>query len=75
MYSPLFSESYREEESPVEEQEIQIPSLKKTSGRCQPTSAKKTNRKGEEPRCVPWTTKEEVALCKSWVHIFDDSVA
>ncbi|GJU14527.1 hypothetical protein Tco_1142493 [Tanacetum coccineum] len=68
MYSPQFSKSYYKEESPVEEQEIQIPSLKKTSGRCQPTSMKKTNRKGEEQRCVQWTTEEEVALCKSWVY-------
>ncbi|GJZ73054.1 hypothetical protein Tco_0637200, partial [Tanacetum coccineum] len=63
MYSRQLSESFRED-SLVEEQEIQVMAPKK-----------KTNRKAEEPRCVPWTIEEEVELCRSWVRISEDSVA
>ncbi|GJV19498.1 hypothetical protein Tco_1368518 [Tanacetum coccineum] len=67
MYSPQFSKSYREEQSPVEEvKEIQVPAPKKKPNRKrQPAPAKKltTNRKGgEEQRCVPWNPDEETAL-------------
>ncbi|GKB74217.1 hypothetical protein Tco_0935629 [Tanacetum coccineum] len=63
MYSCQLSESFRED-SLVEEQEIQVMAPKK-----------KTSRKAEEPRCVPWTIEEEVELCRSWVRISEDSVA
>nr|GEZ01789.1 hypothetical protein [Tanacetum cinerariifolium] len=28
-----------------------------------------TVRNDEEARCISWATKEEVALCKGWVHV------
>ncbi|GJS92629.1 hypothetical protein Tco_0799597 [Tanacetum coccineum] len=34
--------------------------------RRQPGPAKKTNQNAKETQCVPWTIKEEVALCRSW---------
>ncbi|GKB75102.1 hypothetical protein Tco_0936514, partial [Tanacetum coccineum] len=76
MYSPQLSESYREEQSLVKEvEEIQVPSSKKKlNRRRQPAPAKKTNRKAEEPWCLPWTTEKEVALCKSWFRISKHSV-
>ncbi|GJY58937.1 hypothetical protein Tco_0458829 [Tanacetum coccineum] len=68
MAAGVFSNSYHEDESPVKEvEEIQVPtSKKKTNRRRQPPPAKKTSRKAEEPRCVPWTTKEEIALFRTW---------
>nr|GEU85599.1 hypothetical protein [Tanacetum cinerariifolium] len=42
---------------------------KKTNERHQPDLTKKTYRKGKELLCVPWTTEEEVALCRSWIRL------
>ncbi|GJR13112.1 RNA-directed DNA polymerase, eukaryota [Tanacetum coccineum] len=77
MYSPQFSESPREEQSPVEEvDEIQVSApKKKPNGRHQLAPTKKLkNQKGEDQRCIPWTLEEEIVLCKGWVRISEDSV-
>ncbi|GKE50978.1 hypothetical protein Tco_1486134, partial [Tanacetum coccineum] len=76
MYSFKFLESFREERSTIEEvDEIQVPSpKKKLNRRRQPVSTKKPlERKSEDQRCIPWTPKEEIVLCKSWVRISEDS--
>nr|GEV15549.1 ribonuclease H-like domain-containing protein [Tanacetum cinerariifolium] len=70
------AEYRRIDDSHVGEQEIPIPApKKKMNRRRQLASAKKTNRNAEETLCVPWTTKEEVALCRSWVRISEDNVS
>nr|GEV08746.1 hypothetical protein [Tanacetum cinerariifolium] len=48
---------------------------KKSDRRRQTTSEKKPHKeKVEDQRCVPWTPEEEIALCKCWVCISEDSV-
>ncbi|GJZ54203.1 hypothetical protein Tco_0609088 [Tanacetum coccineum] len=75
MYSPQFSESCLEEESlvkEVEEIQVQTPN-KNTNRRRQPAPTEKTNRKARNH--VVFHTLKEVALCRSRVRIFEDSVA
>ncbi|GJX13931.1 hypothetical protein Tco_0205689 [Tanacetum coccineum] len=55
------------EDSPVEE--VPAP-MKRTTKRRQ---TKKTVRNDEEKQCTPWTTQEEIALCKAWVRISTDT--
>nr|GEV36618.1 hypothetical protein [Tanacetum cinerariifolium] len=77
MYSPQFLESFREEQSPVEEiEEIQVPVTRKNMGRrCQTAPKKKHQKeKAADQRCIPWTPEEETALCKGWVRIYEDSI-
>ncbi|GJX39244.1 probable LRR receptor-like serine/threonine-protein kinase [Tanacetum coccineum] len=77
MYSPQFSLSLREEQSPVEEmEEIQVPVMQKKPNRRRQKAPKKKpqKEKAEDQRCVPWTPEEETALCKGWVRISEDSV-
>ncbi|GKB38106.1 hypothetical protein Tco_0883048 [Tanacetum coccineum] len=51
------------EESPVE---VTTPSKRR-----QKRAA--TVRNEDVPRCTPWTTEEEIALCKGWVHVSENS--
>nr|GEY52285.1 hypothetical protein [Tanacetum cinerariifolium] len=77
VYSPQFSESFREEQSHVEEvEEIQVPVTQKKPTRIRQTAPKKRPRKEKamDQRCIPWTPEEETALCKGWVRTFEDSV-
>nr|GEV52959.1 hypothetical protein [Tanacetum cinerariifolium] len=77
MYTPQFSESFREEYSPVEEiKEIQVPVMQKKPGRRRQMTPKKKPQKEKtaDQRYIPWTLEEETALCKGWVHISEDSV-
>ncbi|GJU28001.1 hypothetical protein Tco_1166622 [Tanacetum coccineum] len=76
-YSLQFSESFREEQSPVEEiEEIQVPVKQKKTGRRRQTAPKKKQQKEKsmDKRCIPWTPEEETALCKGWVRISEDNV-
>ncbi|GKB28309.1 hypothetical protein Tco_0867710 [Tanacetum coccineum] len=77
MYSPQFSELFREEQSPVEEiVEIQVPVKQKKSGRRRQMAPKKMphKEKAVDQHFIPWTPEEETALCKGWVRISEDSV-
>nr|GEX38800.1 hypothetical protein [Tanacetum cinerariifolium] len=77
MYFPEFSESFREEQSPVEEvDEIQVLIPKKKSNRRrQPALTKKPqNQKDKDQCCIPWTLEEDTALCNAYVRISEDSV-
>ncbi|GJY62203.1 hypothetical protein Tco_0462860, partial [Tanacetum coccineum] len=77
MYSPQYSESFCEEQSPVEEiEEIQVSVTQKKPNRRRQTTPKKKppKEKAADQRCIPWTPKEEIALCKCWVRIFEDSI-
>ncbi|GJR04621.1 hypothetical protein Tco_0527605 [Tanacetum coccineum] len=77
MYYPQFSDSFREEQSPVEEvEEIQVPALKKKPNQRRQTAPTKKpqSEKGEDQRCYPWTPEEEAALCKCRVRTSEDSV-
>nr|GEX81618.1 hypothetical protein [Tanacetum cinerariifolium] len=64
---PSVSESFREEQAPVEEiEKIQVSTPKKKSNRRRQTAPKKKPRdeKCEDQHCYPWTSEEEAALCK-----------
>nr|GEX40297.1 hypothetical protein [Tanacetum cinerariifolium] len=77
MYSPQFSESFREEQSPVEEvEEIQVPVTQKKPTQRRQTAPKKRPQKEKavDQRCIPWTTEKETTLCKGWVRTSEDSV-
>ncbi|GJZ84138.1 ribonuclease H-like domain-containing protein [Tanacetum coccineum] len=74
---PNFSDSFCEEQSPVKEtEEIQVPVTTKKPKRRRKTAPKKKpqKEKAEDQRYVPWTPKEETALCKGWVRISEDSI-
>nr|GEZ45733.1 hypothetical protein [Tanacetum cinerariifolium] len=77
VYSLQFSESFREEQSPVEEvEEIQVPVTQKKPTRRRQTAPKKRPQKEKvvDQRCIPWTIEEETALCTCWVRTSEDSV-
>ncbi|GKF55686.1 hypothetical protein Tco_0166026 [Tanacetum coccineum] len=59
-----------------ETEEIQVPVTPKKPNRgCQKAPKKKPQKeKAEDQRYVPWTPKEETALCKGWVRISEDSI-
>ncbi|GJT21964.1 Ras-related protein RabC1 [Tanacetum coccineum] len=76
-YSPQYSELFHEEQSPVEEiEEIQVPVTQKKPNRRRQTTPKKKppEEKAADQRCIPWTPKEEIALCKCWVRISEDNI-
>ncbi|GKC02437.1 glutathione S-transferase T3-like protein [Tanacetum coccineum] len=72
LYSPQFSEDMYQntvrEDSPVE---VTPPPQPKPSRRRQKRTT--TVRNEEVPRCTPWTNEEEIALCKGWVHVSENS--
>nr|GEX48670.1 glutathione S-transferase T3-like [Tanacetum cinerariifolium] len=77
LYSPRFLESFREEQSPVEEiAEFQVLVTKKKLTRRRQTAPKKRPRKEKavDQHCIPWTPEEETALCKGWVRTSEYSV-
>ncbi|GKD97335.1 hypothetical protein Tco_1381232 [Tanacetum coccineum] len=75
LYSPQWTESIREEQSPVEEiEEIQVPVTQKKPTRRRQTAPKKRPQKEKvvDQCCIPWTPEEETALCKErgfWIDI------
>ncbi|GKD43402.1 hypothetical protein Tco_1268047 [Tanacetum coccineum] len=77
VYSPQFSESFREEQSLVEEiEKFQMPVTQKKPTQRRQTAPKKRPQKEKamDQRCIPWTPEEETALCKGWVRTSEDSV-
>ncbi|GJW49659.1 hypothetical protein Tco_0091010 [Tanacetum coccineum] len=77
VYSPQFSESFREEQSLVEEiEKFQMPVTQKKPTQRRQTAPKKRPQKEKavDQRCIPWTLEEETALCKGWVRTSKDSV-
>nr|GFA59095.1 hypothetical protein [Tanacetum cinerariifolium] len=72
MYTPEFSLSPSmptvRTDSPVEE--VPTPKKKVTKRR----QSKKVFKMTMLKWCIPWTTEEEIALCKAWVRISKDNV-
>nr|GFA30332.1 hypothetical protein [Tanacetum cinerariifolium] len=74
---PNFGESFREEQSSVEEiKELQVPIMQKKLTRRRQTAPKKRPLKEKvvDQRCIPWTPEKETTLCKGWVRTSEDSV-
>ncbi|GKE48364.1 hypothetical protein Tco_1479622 [Tanacetum coccineum] len=79
LYTPEFSESLQEntcywqepnpQESPVEQVATSPTQNKKPTRNRQ----KRLIQSDDAPRQIAWTTKEEIALCKGWVAIFENS--
>nr|GEX48618.1 hypothetical protein [Tanacetum cinerariifolium] len=69
MYEPQYADFHQNtarEDSPVKiTSSSQAPALLKLSKRRQ----KMTNQNEDVPRCIAWSTEEEIVLCKGWVHV------
>nr|GEW47212.1 hypothetical protein [Tanacetum cinerariifolium]GEW52604.1 hypothetical protein [Tanacetum cinerariifolium] len=80
LYTPDFSESLQENtgfwqapnpyEIPVEQVTTSPTKKKKKATR---NRKKKTIQSDDAPRQTPWTTEEEIALCKGWLAVFENS--
>nr|GFB21992.1 hypothetical protein [Tanacetum cinerariifolium] len=80
LYSPQFSETFQEntgywqepntQESPVEQVATSPMKNKKKATR---NRQKQTSQSADAPRQSPWTTEEEIALCKGWLAVFENS--
>ncbi|GJU67846.1 hypothetical protein Tco_1254105 [Tanacetum coccineum] len=80
MYTPEFSGSFQQnsntssfqeivrEDSPVEVA-TSLPKMKKPTR----NRLKRTIQSDDTPRQTTWTNGEEIALCKSWVHVSENS--
>ncbi|GKA76700.1 hypothetical protein Tco_0783161 [Tanacetum coccineum] len=68
MHKPHYSEDYQNtarEDFPVEVATPPLaPTQPKPSRRCQ----NRPTQNEEAPCCTAWTNKEEIALCKGWIH-------
>ncbi|GJV88593.1 hypothetical protein Tco_1532531 [Tanacetum coccineum] len=74
MYEPQYLEDYQNtanEDSPVKvTAPSPVPAQPKPSRRRQ----KRTTQNEEAPRYIAWTNDEEIALCKGWVYVSENSV-
>ncbi|GJU88525.1 hypothetical protein Tco_1300948 [Tanacetum coccineum] len=79
LYTPDFSESLQENTgfwqalNPYKvsvEQVVTSPTKKKKATR---NRQKKTSQSDDAPRQTPWTTEEEIALCKGWLAVSENS--
>ncbi|GJR01395.1 hypothetical protein Tco_0524379 [Tanacetum coccineum] len=79
LYTPDFSESLQENtgfwqapnpyEVPIEQVETSLTKKKKATRNRQ----KKTIQSDDAPRQTSWTTEEEIALCKGWLAVSENS--